>query len=94
MRTNNVKTKIHTRIITMRYLGATNYLGVRLKIIDHRFSKEITLARDYEFDAIEQALKFFDSIGIEIDNFGGLTNGDTVFCSHDFSIQIDGKETV
>ena len=43
------------QMIEIKYLGATNTKGARIKIIDTRFKASVTVSRDYEDDMEEQA---------------------------------------
>ena len=54
------------QMLEIKYLGATNTKGARIKIIDTRFKASITLSRDYEGDMEDQALKYLISRGFNI----------------------------
>ena len=54
------------QMLEVRYLGATNTKGARIKIIDTRFKASITLSRDYEGDMVDLALKYLISRGFNI----------------------------
>ena len=54
------------QMLEIKYLGATNTKGARVKIIDTHFKASITLSRDYEDDIEEQELKYLISRGFNI----------------------------
>ena len=56
----------------IKYLGATNYLGSRVKITDTRHNKSITLSYDYSIgDIAKQAIKYLSDRDIKIE---GMSN--------------------
>ena len=54
------------QILEIKYLGATNTKGARVKITDTRFKASITLSRDYEGDMEDQAFEYLISRGFNI----------------------------
>jgi hypothetical protein len=56
------------RCFIVKYLGATNSLGARVKIIDARFAMSKTISRSlYDSDSgTADAIKYLKSKGIEI----------------------------
>ena len=59
------------RIFEIKYLGATNTSGTRVKIIDHRFQENKTIPYNYSFNnTAEVAHEYFRSIGIKIEGKG------------------------
>lgn len=78
------------QMIEIKYLSSTSTKGARIKLIDTRFNVSITLARDYNVDATEQAIRFLEERGFNvigksyneikkidylfIDNFEGINN--------------------
>ena len=56
----------------VKYLGATNFLGSRVKITDTRHNKSVTLSYDYSIgDIVKQAIKYLDDRDIIIE---GMSN--------------------
>ena len=49
------------QMVEVKYLGATNIRGDRVKLIDTRFNVSITMARNYEDTADEQAIKYLQN---------------------------------
>ena len=82
----------YQRTIAMKYLGATNYSGARIKLTDHRFDGSITIARDYEFDAGEQAILYLERVGIGVESFSSLKyNGEYIYLTDNFSTGLKGE---
>ena len=54
------------QMIEIKYLGATDTRGARIKLIDTRFGVSITMARDYEYTTDEQAIKYLQNRGFNI----------------------------
>ena len=54
------------QMVEVKYLGATNIRGGRVKLIDTRFNVSITMARNYEDTADEQAIKYLQNQGFNI----------------------------
>ena len=51
---------------TVKYLGATNNLGARIKITSDRFKQSVILHRDYSTEATEQAIDYLNDKGFNI----------------------------
>ena len=59
------------RMFEIKYLGATNTLGSRIRISDLRFKKSVIIDRNYESNsAYIDAEQYLNKIGIRIDFFG------------------------
>ena len=55
---------LHTQAIELKFLGATNTRGSRLKLKDMRFNTSVTLNYDYEVgNVITQATQYLESKG-------------------------------
>lgn len=54
------------RAFELKYLGATDNKGARIRIRDLRFKKSIVLSRDYEVNPDEQAIYFLQGLGIHV----------------------------
>ena len=54
------------QMVEVKYLGATNKRGGRVKLIDKRFNVSITIDRNYEDKADEQAIKYLQDKGFNI----------------------------
>lgn len=54
-------------LLQIKYLGATNYNGSRIKIISKRFEQSVTIPYDYKYDnTCEGATAYLESKGYEI----------------------------
>lgn len=56
------------RMFEIKYLGATNTLGTRIRISDLRFKKSVIIDTDNIF--LIDAEQYLNKIGIKIDFFG------------------------
>ena len=65
--------------IQVKYLGATNTKGNRIKLISSRFDESITLERDYSIEARDQAIKYLLEKGFEL--IGACENGNLIITS-------------
>ena len=54
------------QMVEVKYLGATNIRADRVKLIDTRFNVSITMDRNYEDTADEQAIKYLQNQGFNI----------------------------
>lgn len=57
----------NVNVIKVKYLGATNTKGSRVKIISERFKSNVTLGYNYEFNsALEIAVDYLTKLGFEV----------------------------
>jgi len=69
----------HYRMFEIRYLGATDTKGSRLKVVDTRHNQSKTLNKDYSFNlGIDQVFKYLDSLGIKIEGFSTTKEKDFI----------------
>ena len=54
------------QMVEVKYLGATNARGDRVRLVDTRFNVSITMDRNYEDTADEQAIKYLQNRGFNI----------------------------
>lgn len=55
------------RAFEVKYQGATNHRGSRIKITDLRFNKSVTISCGYEYNnTFDQAAEFLLAKGIEV----------------------------
>ena len=54
------------QMLEIKYIGATNTKGARIKIIDTRFKASVTVSRDYDNDIQDQAFEYLTSHGFNI----------------------------
>lgn len=71
----------------VKYLGATNHRGSRVKIVDTRHERQVEMSYDYSIgDIIKQAIKYLADNKISVE---GMTNneskGEYTLLSLDFS---------
>ena len=87
----------YLRAFELKILAPTNHLGTRLKIMDLRATnadnklyKSVTLNWNYSLDTIvDQALNYFDKIGIKISSHVWDSKNDKCFLmTEDFTTQI------
>tara|TARA_Y100000361_G_scaffold85662_1_gene76107 strand:+ start:186 stop:488 length:303 start_codon:yes stop_codon:yes gene_type:complete len=76
----------------VKFMGATNYLGSRVKILDTRHNKSVVLSYDYSIgDIVKQSIKYLDDQGISIN---GMTHNEKTkeytLLSLDFSTSLKG----
>jgi len=77
---------INYHLIELKYLGATNYSGSRLKLASLRFPNDsITVPLDYRTDAKTQGLELLNRLGFKISGVGyDEKRGIYIFCSTTF----------
>lgn len=57
----------NVNVIKVKYLGATNTRGSRVKIISDRFKSSVTLGYNYEFNsALDIALDYLTKLGFDV----------------------------
>ena len=87
----------YLRAFELKILAPTNHLGTRLKIMDLRATnadnklyKSVTLNWDYSLNTIvDQALNYFDKIGIKISSHVWDSKNDKCFLmTEDFTTQL------
>lgn len=71
-------------LFTVKYLGATNNRGARIKITSERFEQSITLSRNYSVEATEQAINYLNDKGFNIVGRGNGSNQTDVLISEVF----------
>ena len=71
-------------LFTVKYLGATNTKGARIKITSERFEQSITLSKDYSVEATEQAINYLNDKGFNIVGRGNGSNQTDVLISEVF----------
>ena len=60
----------HFKAFKVKFLGATNYRGSRVKITDTRMGNSVTIPYNYKFNNIKEiAFDYLNSKGLEIDGF-------------------------
>jgi len=93
MTLNQIKKGIvNFRIFEIRYLGATNTQGSRIKIVDKRFNKSKIVHRSYRhINGKYDAISYLNSIGIKIVGGGELNNDKDILFTDNFEIQINTK---
>ena len=70
----------HYRMFEIKYLGATDTKGSRLKVVDTRHNQSKTLSKDYSFNlGRDQVFKYLDSLGIKIEGFSTTKEKDFIF---------------
>ena len=66
----------NVNVIKVKYLGATNTNGSRVKIVSDRFKSSVTLGYNYEFNsALEIAVDYLSKLGFDVigcNNDGGI----------------------
>jgi hypothetical protein len=63
-------------IIEIKYLGATNNNGSRVKMYSSRFDKSKTIPFNYSFDSIdEMAIEYLKGQGFNVIGKGGTKEG-------------------
>lgn len=68
----------HLRVFQAIWIGPTNTLGDRVKLIDHRTGQKVTIPvkyHDIDKDARQIATEFLSSIGIDVVAFGTADKG-------------------
>lgn len=75
---------INLHAIRARYLGPTNYRGSRVKLTSERFKDSVTLDRNYEGQAYDQAEKWLIEQGFDLVGVCELKDGDYLFLSTTF----------
>ncbi len=57
----------NVNVIKVKYLGATNTKGSRVKIVSDRFKSNVTLGYDYKFNsALDIALDYLSKLGFDV----------------------------
>jgi hypothetical protein len=77
MQTTKEKTKSfwNTRVLTYKFLGPTTYRCSRVKIMDPRFEKSVTVSMNYEYNnAHETAIDYLISNGWDVVGFNSDAN--------------------
>lgn len=60
----------HFKTFKVKFLGATNYRGSRVKITDTRLGNSVTIPYNYKFNNINEiAFDYLNSKGLEIEGF-------------------------
>ena len=79
------------RAFELKYLGATDTKGARIRIRDLRFKKSVILDRDYEVNPDEQAIYYLQGLGIHVT---GMAEGNEVsyVFTDDFDIELRRKK--
>ena len=90
---NETKPPQNLRCFEIKYFGATNNKGSRIKITDKRFNKSKFVNRSYnhingKYDAID----YLNSIGIKILFSSEFGTDKDILLTDNFDIQIDLKE--
>lgn len=63
-------TSFNTRVLNVKYLGPTNTMGSRIKIIDRHFNQSITIPFNYEFqNALQGAVAYLLNNGWSVTGF-------------------------
>lgn len=70
--------------LTVKYLGATNTSGARIKITSERFKQSITLSRDYATESTQQAIDYLNGKGFNIIGRGNGSNETDILISEVF----------
>lgn len=80
----------HLRVFKVKFLGPTNYRGDRVKIIDGRFKKSVTIPYSYEFnDALGNAVDYLEKLGFSLNGFNATSSEDYYYLmTDDFETQI------
>lgn len=78
------------RMFEIKYFGAGEKRGARVKITDTRNKKSITLKKHYNFDSSkDQAIHFLEKIGIKIKAISwNEINGNDYLLTDDFSTEL------
>ena len=78
------------RMFEVKYLGATDKRGARVRITDTRNKKSVLLKKHYDFDlAIDQAIHYLTSLGIKLEHRAwNEINGKDYLLTNDFSTQL------
>lgn len=71
-------------LFTVKYLGATNAQGARIKITSERFEQSVTLSRDYSTESTEQAINYLNDKGFNIIGRGNGSNQTDILISEVF----------
>lgn len=84
------------RVLELRYFGATNHHGSRVKVVDHRWNESKYIPKRMNTDTLtEDAIVYLESIGIPINGRGEGNrtdaNKDFLFTDN-FHTGIDGVE--
>lgn len=80
----------NNRVFQAIWIGPTNHRGDRVKIIDHRMRKTVTVSvsyHDMDSDAKDVAISFLKSKGIDVHSFGEADRG-YFLMSNNFENQI------
>lgn len=70
--------------LTVKYLGATNNQGARIKITSERFEQSIILSREYSTESTEQAINYLNDKGFNIIGRGNGSNQTDILISEVF----------
>jgi hypothetical protein len=77
------------RLFSVKYIGATNTLGARIKITDERNGKNVTMARNCAApDCVAQAASWLQKNGIKILGYGEIIKGAGILITANFETQI------
>jgi len=80
------------RIFEIKYFGATNTKGSRIKIIDKRFNKSKFVYRSYEhINGRYDGIDYLNSIGIKLIGGGEMDKDRDILITDNFEIQINEK---
>lgn len=84
----------HFKAFKVKFLGATNYRGSRVKITDTRMGKSVTIPYNYKFNNIKEiAFDYLNSKGLEIEGFSWDEKGQFYnILTKDFEFTLDKKE--
>ena len=73
----------HYRGIKIKYLGATDYRGSRIKLTDERFSQSKTINYSYNSGhTIDQAIDYLNNNGFKVVGYSEMKNDYVIFCDN------------
>lgn len=78
------------RAFEITFHGATNTKPSRIRIKDARFNDTKWLSRDYSCNGGEQALKYLESIGIEIIGQAEYLDFSYIYFTKNFTTDVKG----
>ena len=73
----------HYRGIKVKYIGATNYKGSRIKITDERFDQSKIIDYSYKYgNVLDQSIDYLQNNGFNIIGYSEMKNDYIIFCDN------------
>jgi hypothetical protein len=83
----------HYRGIKVKYLGATDFRGARIKLIDERFEQSKTINYSYlGGHTLDQAIEYLSDNGFNVIGYSEMKDEYVIFCDNWYGACIKLKD--